>query len=110
MLRVSNWPPLLVFLPHLFVTLLVGNCKCITESTNFTPPVPNAQTEPPIVKEPRQIIRGRAGIIKHHILNNRRHILTKDTAGRIILWDITKGLPIKDFGDKVTLEEKVFLD
>lgn len=34
-------------------------------------------------------ITGRAGIINHHILNNRRHVLTQDDASHIQLWDVT---------------------
>lgn len=29
-------------------------------------------------------------MVKHHILNNRRHVLTKDSSGTVELWDITQ--------------------
>jgi hypothetical protein len=29
-------------------------------------------------------------MIKHHIMNNRRHVLTKDSSGAVELWDITQ--------------------
>jgi len=49
-------------------------------------------------KVPQKQITGRHGIIKHHILNNRRQILTKDTAGNVDLWEVTKASKIKSFG------------
>lgn len=36
----------------------------------------------------RQTIFGNPGIIKHQILNNRRHVLTSDTANNVRLWDV----------------------
>lgn len=33
-------------------------------------------------------------MIKHHIMNNRRHVLTKDSSGNVELWDITRVYPI----------------
>eukprot|EP01133_Synstelium_polycarpum_P017756 gene17756-21179_t len=43
-------------------------------------------------------ISGRPGIIKHHILNNRRQILTKDTDDTVQLWDVTRGEQVKSLG------------
>ncbi|GMY21159.1 WD repeat-containing protein 48-like, partial [Fagus crenata] len=45
------------------------------------------------------------GIVQHEILNNRRHVLTKDTAGSVKLWEITRGIVVTDYG-KVSFEEK----
>ncbi|KAJ3704074.1 hypothetical protein LUZ61_007779 [Rhynchospora tenuis] len=59
----------------------------------------------PVYKEHDFTIPGLPAIIKHEILNNRRHVLTKDTAGSVKLWDITKGVVIEDYG-KVSFEEK----
>lgn len=33
-------------------------------------------------------IEGQNGLIKHHLLNDRRRVLTLDTAGEVILWDL----------------------
>ncbi|KAL5200451.1 hypothetical protein ABZP36_021654 [Zizania latifolia] len=52
----------------------------------------------PVSKEPSFIIPGVPAIIQHEILNNRRHVLTKDTAGSVKLWEITRGAVIEDFG------------
>ncbi|XP_062084566.1 uncharacterized protein LOC133790806 isoform X1 [Humulus lupulus] len=59
----------------------------------------------PVYKEPILTIPGTPAIVQHEILNNRRHVLTKDTAGSVKLWEITKGIVIEDYG-KVSFEEK----
>lgn len=50
----------------------------------------NEKTLVPLRSAPDYVIEGKAGIISHLILHNRRHILTKDTNGEITLWDLTK--------------------
>ncbi|XP_020105362.1 WD repeat-containing protein 48 isoform X2 [Ananas comosus] len=59
----------------------------------------------PVYKEPSITIPGIPGIIQHEILNNRRHVLTKDTAGSVKLWDVTRGIVTEDYG-KISFEEK----
>ncbi|GAV64223.1 WD40 domain-containing protein/DUF3337 domain-containing protein [Cephalotus follicularis] len=62
-------------------------------------------TPVPVYKEPTFIIPGTPAIVQHEILNNRRHVLTKDTAGSVKLWEITRGVVVEDYG-KVSFEEK----
>ncbi|GMP60693.1 hypothetical protein CsSME_00023449 [Camellia sinensis var. sinensis] len=62
-------------------------------------------TPVPVYKEPSVTIPGTPGIVKHEILNNRRHVLTKDTAGSVKLWEITKGIVVEDYGE-VSFEKK----
>ncbi|CAO2650772.1 Nn.00g020640.m01.CDS01 [Neocucurbitaria sp. VM-36] len=45
-------------------------------------------------------IEGQNGLIKHHLLNDRRRVLTLDTAGEVMLWDLLQCAPIKSFGKK----------
>ncbi|KAL5389641.1 hypothetical protein PMIN06_004762 [Paraphaeosphaeria minitans] len=45
-------------------------------------------------------IEGQNGLIKHHLLNDRRRVLTLDTAGEVILWDLLACVPIKSFGKR----------
>ncbi|XP_034917913.1 uncharacterized protein [Populus alba] len=59
----------------------------------------------PVYKEPTLTIPGTSAIVQHEILNNRRHVLTKDTAGSVKLWEITRGIVIEDYG-KVSFEER----
>nr|GEW03191.1 WD repeat-containing protein 48 [Tanacetum cinerariifolium] len=52
----------------------------------------------PVYREPTFSIDGIPGIVQHEILNNRRHVLTKDDAGSVKLWEITRGVVLKDYG------------
>ncbi|KAK7269263.1 hypothetical protein RIF29_21984 [Crotalaria pallida] len=62
-------------------------------------------TPVPVYKEPTLTIPGIPGIVQHEILNDKRHVLTKDTSGSLKLWEITKGVVVEDYG-KVSFEEK----
>ncbi|CAH1412911.1 unnamed protein product [Lactuca virosa] len=62
-------------------------------------------TPVPVYKSPTLTIDGIPGIVQHEILNNRRHVLTKDNGGFVKLWEITKGVVIEDYG-QVSFEEK----
>uniref|UniRef100_A0A7C9DCE0 [Myosin heavy-chain] kinase n=2 Tax=Opuntia streptacantha TaxID=393608 RepID=A0A7C9DCE0_OPUST len=62
-------------------------------------------TPVPVYREPTLTIPGIPAIVQHEILNNRRHVLTKDTTGSVKLWEITRGVVIQDYGE-VSFEEK----
>ncbi|XP_024961262.1 WD repeat-containing protein 48-like [Cynara cardunculus var. scolymus] len=62
-------------------------------------------TPVPVYREPTFSIGGIPGIVQHEILNNRRHVLTKDNAGSVKLWEITRGVVIEDYG-QVSFEKK----
>ena len=47
---------------------------------------------------PDHTIEGQNGLIKHHMLKDRRRVLTLDTAGDVTLWDLIQCVPIKSFG------------
>ncbi|KAE8734690.1 WD repeat-containing protein 48-like protein isoform 2 [Hibiscus syriacus] len=55
-------------------------------------------TPAPVYKEPNFTIPGTPAIVQHEILNNRRHVLTKDAAGSVKRWEITRGVVIEDYG------------
>ncbi|KAK8468741.1 hypothetical protein PHAVU_006G098200 [Phaseolus vulgaris] len=59
----------------------------------------------PVYKEPTLTILGTPAIVQHEVLNNKRHVLTKDASGSVKLWEITKGVVIEDYG-KVSFEDK----
>jgi WD repeat-containing protein 48 len=44
----------------------------------------------PLHDLPEDTIEGQHGLIKHVMLNDRRRVLTLDTAGEIVMWDILK--------------------
>ncbi|XP_042017252.1 WD repeat-containing protein 48-like isoform X2 [Salvia splendens] len=56
-------------------------------------------TPVPAYTEPSLTICGTSAIVQHEILNNKRHILTKDTAGTVKLWEITRGLVTENYGE-----------
>ncbi|KAH0523547.1 hypothetical protein TsFJ059_008536 [Trichoderma semiorbis] len=59
------------------------------------------QPEPeikPIHTLPVETIEGQFGLLKHKLLNDRRRVLTLDTAGDVLLWDLIKCKPIQSFG------------
>ncbi|KAK0511970.1 hypothetical protein JMJ35_005098 [Cladonia borealis] len=49
---------------------------------------------------PRETIEGQNGLIKHVMLNDRRRVLTLDTAGEVMMWDLLKCVPIQSFGKR----------
>ncbi|XP_021773067.1 WD repeat-containing protein 48-like [Chenopodium quinoa] len=59
----------------------------------------------PVYREPTLKVPGVPAIVQHEILNNRRHVLTKDTSGSVKLWEITRGTVIEDYGE-VSFDEK----
>lgn len=52
----------------------------------------------PIVEKPSKTIYGAPGISQIHVCNNKRYVLTKDTAKNVTLWDILKAKKLTDFG------------
>ncbi|KAL9097070.1 MAG: hypothetical protein Q9165_001034 [Trypethelium subeluteriae] len=53
-----------------------------------------------IRSSPDDTIEGQNGLIKHIMLNNRRWLLTLDTAGEVVMWDLVKCVPVKSFGKR----------
>nr|XP_016451499.1 PREDICTED: WD repeat-containing protein 48-like [Nicotiana tabacum] len=62
-------------------------------------------TPVPVYEEPSFSISGTPGIVQYEILNNRRHVLTKDTAGTVKLWEITRGAVIQNYRE-VSFDKK----
>jgi WD repeat-containing protein 48 len=62
----------------------------------------NAQPEhtQPLRQTPDFAIQGQNGLVKHIMLNDRKRVLTQDTAGDVLLWDLLKCVPIKSFGKR----------
>ncbi|KAK9472279.1 uncharacterized protein V1510DRAFT_134549 [Dipodascopsis tothii] len=54
----------------------------------------------PLRHNPDETIEGQTGLIKHILLNDRRRVLTVDTAGEVLLWDLIKCVPVKSFGGR----------
>ncbi|KAI1095146.1 WD40 repeat-like protein [Rostrohypoxylon terebratum] len=54
----------------------------------------------PIHHLPEETIEGQNGLVKHKLLNDRRRVLTLDTAGDVLLWDLIRCEVIQRFGKK----------
>ncbi len=48
-------------------------------------------------RRPDAVIRGSHGLIRSSMLNDRRHVITIDSTGAVMLWDIIKGVCLGDF-------------
>lgn len=48
--------------------------------------------------EPAQKILGSPAIRHYHILNDKRHVLTKDTEESVALYDVLKACKVEDLG------------
>ncbi|KAI8069275.1 WD40-repeat-containing domain protein [Gongronella butleri] len=49
----------------------------------------------PLRDQPDQTIHGTPGITAHLVLQNRLHVLTKDTTGEVALWDIVRAITVQ---------------
>ncbi|KAF6820367.1 UBP9-binding protein [Colletotrichum musicola] len=75
----------------------------LTTPASDAPPAAGAnapQGIEPINQNPEETIEGQFGLVKHKLLNDRRRVLTLDTAGDVLLWDLIKCEPIKSFGKR----------
>ncbi|KAI5864152.1 WD40 repeat-like protein [Durotheca rogersii] len=54
----------------------------------------------PIHHLPEETVEGQNGLVKHKLLNDRRRVLTLDTAGDVLLWDLIRCEVIQRFGKK----------
>ncbi|KAI0137191.1 WD domain-containing protein [Xylariales sp. AK1849] len=62
----------------------------------FVDPVPHVIE--PMDHLPEETIEGQNGLVKHKLLSDRRRVLTLDTAGNVLLWDLIKCKVIQRFG------------
>ena len=44
----------------------------------------------PFKSDPDLVIKGGAAIRQYHILNDKRHVLTKDTDNNVMVYDVLK--------------------
>ncbi|XP_045181186.2 WD repeat-containing protein 48-like [Mercenaria mercenaria] len=61
---------------------------------------------PPVCSQPDFTIKGGSSIRQYYVLNDKRHILTKDTEENVALWDVLSARKVEDLG-KVDLEEEI---
>ncbi|GJD05942.1 WD repeat-containing protein 48 [Galdieria sulphuraria] len=81
------------------------NIKSRTSPISLRSVLSTSATDDPIFKEPYLAIRGEPGIVAKTVLNNRRHVLTCDSEGKVQLWDVSRGRLLQDFGNSRTMED-----
>ncbi|KAK3677881.1 hypothetical protein LTR78_001976 [Recurvomyces mirabilis] len=54
----------------------------------------------PVRIQPEHSVEGQNGLIKHVMLNDRKRVLTVDTAGEVLMWDLLKCVPIRSYGKR----------
>lgn len=63
-------------------------------------PAPELIVPLPARTHPEFSVEGQNGLIKHVMLNDRSRVLTLDTAGEVVMWDLLRCEPIKSFGKR----------
>uniref|UniRef100_V5E642 Uncharacterized protein n=2 Tax=Kalmanozyma brasiliensis (strain GHG001) TaxID=1365824 RepID=V5E642_KALBG len=58
----------------------------------------------PLRLRPDAVIRGSHGLIRSSMLNDRRHVITIDSTGAVMLWDIIRGVCLGEF-DRADVEK-----
>ncbi|KAJ3096005.1 hypothetical protein HK100_005669, partial [Physocladia obscura] len=59
----------------------------------------------PVWLKPDHVIRGTAGICKYAIMNNRMNVVTENTDGVVVMWDIVRCVKVKEFPRGVKFKE-----
>lgn len=88
-LRISNTaPPTVSRVRDAEVTIEYSGASVRKPSDAIIDPDP--VTSYPYHSLPEETIEGLHGLIKHQMLNDRRRVLTLDTAGEVVMWDLLK--------------------
>ncbi|GAB6018851.1 WD repeat-containing protein 48 [Chamberlinius hualienensis] len=59
----------------------------------------NSNHPKPIDETPDFIIKGGASIRHYSVLNDKRHVVTKDTEKNVAIWDVIKANKVEDLGE-----------
>jgi WD repeat-containing protein 48 len=73
-----------------------GRQQSVAETLMETEETPTV----PFNERPQETTAGARGLLKHHVLNDRRRCLTVDTEGEVEMWDLITCVPIKNFGKR----------
>lgn len=60
----------------------------------------------PLLPNPDYLIQGGTSIKAYHILNDKRHILTKDTDSNVAMYDVLKAQKVEEMG-KIDFDEEI---
>lgn len=67
-----------------------------TKTAAASPTPSSSQMQKPLLLEPDFFISGGPSIKQYHVLNDKRHILTKDTENKVSLYDVLKAKKVED--------------
>ncbi|KAK4118701.1 WD40 repeat-like protein [Parathielavia appendiculata] len=70
----------------------------VRKGSEFAEPV--VSIVEPVHHLPEETIEGHFGLVKHKLMNDRRRVLTLDTAGDVLMWDLIQCRPIQRFGKR----------
>ncbi|KAF2496223.1 WD repeat protein-like protein [Lophium mytilinum] len=96
LLRMSNTAPFPIYAARDADMYSVTSARKPTDALLDADPAATV----PVRSLPDFSIEGQNGLIKHVLLNDRRRVLTLDTAGEVMLWDLLKCVPIRSFGKR----------
>eukprot|EP01137_Pigoraptor_chileana_P003299 Opistho-2@43278 len=71
------------------------------EHSAATDPCSEQQAQPRLATRestPRFRLKGTPGVVQHHILNDRRHVLARDSSGSLSVWDVTQARCVRSIG------------
>ncbi|KAL7641384.1 UNVERIFIED_CONTAM: hypothetical protein RMT77_008524 [Armadillidium vulgare] len=96
----------------LFVATTSSAIKCwpvnnrVVHSRESSSPEEEDEENPkPLFASPEWTIKGGSSIRSFAVLNDKRHVLTKDTQDNVVLWDILKAVKVEELG-KVEFEKE----
>ncbi|XP_052250140.1 WD repeat-containing protein 48-like isoform X2 [Dreissena polymorpha] len=93
--------------PALWVSTTNSSIKCYnvkSVSKHLQSSLDNVSV-PPVCSQPEFTIKGGSSIRQYHVLNDRRHIITKDTEDSVAVWDVLMAQKVEDLGKKDYEEE-----
>lgn len=94
MLRLSN----AVYFPTPVV--VDGEHRASVSDGKKEPSSPGLIVTQPVRNQPDYSVEGQNGLIKHVMLSDRKRVLTLDTAGEVLMWDLLKCVPIRSYGKR----------
>jgi len=89
-LRLSNTAPYPVLRKQDVETSTLHSTTSRRKISDAIVDTDDGSTFVPMRSAPDHIIGGQHGLIKHVMLNDKRRVLTLDTAGEVMLWDLIK--------------------
>ncbi|TLD34400.1 WD repeat protein-like protein [Venturia nashicola] len=98
-LRLSNAAPF--YVRNREETSTIYSAASIRKPSESIPMLdPDTGAIVPIRHLPEYTIEGQHGLVKHVTLNDRRRVLTLDTASEVVMWDLLRCEPVRSFGKR----------